>query len=386
MKIIDIFAGCGGFSHGFNSEGFQIAAHIDWDEKCVETLKLNYGDSDLTGYTSKIYKFDMENIKDDFYFGKDSLGRWIEQLGGIDGVIGGPPCQSYSIAGRIRDPYGMQNDYRNYLFESYVNFLTLTNPKYFVFENVPGILSSQPGGEPIVEKIFNSFGLIGYQIANINKKHIFNLHDYGAPQIRKRIVIFGVNKYIFGNRSKSLIEEFYKNLKNQVKPGKTVQDAISDLEIIKPIKCPGKRQSHEYSGSDVLHIPRYHNKRDRNIFKMLANDTLTGVNKYKSTESIKQLYLKQVGRVSNVHKYHVLDWQKPSNLIPAHLHKDGLRHIHPDPNQERSITPREAARLQTFPDNYKFYGSRSDIYKMIGNAVAPLFSKKIANAISNLNL
>ena len=386
MKVIDIFAGCGGLSHGFNLEGFQIAAHIDWDDKCVETLKLNYGNSDKLGYTSKVYKFDMKKIKDLFYFGNESLAKWIEELGGVDGVIGGPPCQAYSIAGRVRDPNGMQNDYRNYLFESYAQFLTLVKPKYFVFENVAGILSSRPDGEPIVEKIFKSFNIIGYEIPNIDKHHIFDLYDYGGPQIRKRVLIFGVNKSVFGKRSKSITEEFYKNLKQQIQPGKTVRDAISDLEIIQPIKSTNIKQSHKYSGTDKLHIPRFHNKRDRNIFKMLAKDTLTGAYKYKSTASIKQLYLKEVGRISNVHKYHVLDWRKPSNLIPAHLHKDGLRHIHPDPKQERSITTREAARLQTFPDTYKFYGSRSDIYKMIGNAVSPLLAQKIAKAISNLNL
>ena len=99
------------------------------------------------------------------------------------------------------------------------------------------------------------------------------------------------------------------------------------------------------------------------------------------TESLKKLYTEVTGRKSNVHKYHVIRWDEPSNLIPAHLYKDGLRHIHPDSAQLRTITVREAARLQTFDDDYVFYGSTGDAYKMIGNAVPPRFSKCLADAV-----
>ena len=90
------------------------------------------------------------------------------------------------------------------------------------------------------------------------------------------------------------------------------------------------------------------------------------------------------GKTSNIHKYYVLRWDEPSNLIPAHLYKDGLRHIHPDPEQARTITVREAARLQTFPDDYIFNCSQTDAFKMIGNAVPPLFAKKVAYAVYHL--
>ena len=117
---------------------------------------------------------------------------------------------------------------------------------------------------------------------------------------------------------------------------------------------------------------------------MLAQDIISGENKYTSIDALKRLYTEATGHVSNVHKYHVIRWDEPSNLIPAHLFKDGLRHIHPDPEQARSITVREAARLQGFPDNYEFMGTQADAYKMIGNAVPPIFSKVLAIAIYHL--
>ena len=122
----------------------------------------------------------------------------------------------------------------------------------------------------------------------------------------------------------------------------------------------------------------------KKIFAMLARDIESGENKYVSIDALKKLYTEVTGHVSSVHKYHVIRWDEPSNLIPAHLYKDGLRHIHPDPEQARSITVREAARLQGFPDSYVFTGTQADAYKMIGNAVPPIFSKILATAIYQL--
>ena len=117
---------------------------------------------------------------------------------------------------------------------------------------------------------------------------------------------------------------------------------------------------------------------------MLAEDIESGACRYCSTESLKALYTQMTGHVSAIHKYHVLRADQPSNLIPAHLFKDGLRHIHPDSAQARSITVREAARLQGFADDFVFYGSAGDQYKMIGNAVPPAFSKILARAVRQL--
>ena len=116
----------------------------------------------------------------------------------------------------------------------------------------------------------------------------------------------------------------------------------------------------------------------------MAEDIESGRKEYVSIDALKKLYTDVTGKTSNVHKYHVLRWDEPSNLIPAHLYKDGLRHIHPDSRQQRTLTVREAARLQTFPDDYIFYGSNMELYKMIGNAVPPTFAKCCALAVSDI--
>ena len=151
------------------------------------------------------------------------------------------------------------------------------------------------------------------------------------------------------------------------------------------MKIQGKRYSHSFGQNGIAnHASRWHSKRDQQIFAMLAADIESGKKEYVSTEALKKLYTNLTGHESNVHKYYVLRWDEPSNLIPAHLYKDGLRHIHPDSKQARSITVREAARLQGFPDDYEFVGTQADAYKMIGNAVPPIFSKKLAEAVYKL--
>ena len=129
------------------------------------------------------------------------------------------------------------------------------------------------------------------------------------------------------------------------------------------------------------HIPRFHSKRDIGVFQLLAEDIASGKMLYASIDSLKDLYTKVTGKKSNIHKYYVLRKYEPSNTIPAHLYKDGMRHIHPDPKQARSITVREAARLQTFDDDFEFLGPMMAQYKMIGNAVPSEFAKIIAKAL-----
>ena len=166
----------------------------------------------------------------------------------------------------------------------------------------------------------------------------------------------------------------------------TVREAIGDLPKLYPLdreeKYDGRKLSHSLPVPFIAnHVARWQSDRDIGIFDLLTKDIETGCNQYVSTEALKRLYTERTGKTSNVHKYHVLRWNEPSNLIPAHLFKDGLRHIHPDSMQLRTITVREAARLQTFDDDYIFHGSNSDAYKMIGNAVPPKFAKVLAQAI-----
>ncbi len=378
MNVLDLFAGCGGLALGFKRQNFKTIGFLEWEKSCIETLKKNF---DNRKEHSLFIHTDIRKFESYFDSKEYSLKKLMRNANGIDGVIGGPPCQAYSLAGRIRDPKGMKDDYRNYLFEAYCEVISYVKPKFFVFENVLGMLSAKPNGIDIAKKVQKSFNDKGYECGQISNKFVYNFSDYGGPQNRKRIIIFGVNKDI-ENASKK-VQKFHDFMNSTTTQPGTVKQTIGDLRPIYPLKKAllKTRTSHKNDSNDWMHHCRFHNSRDIQIFKMLAEDLKSETPKFNNTADIKSLYEKMTGKNSSVHKYYVLREDKPSNLIPAHLHKDGLRHIHPDPKQARSITLREAARLQSFPDNFEFVGSRSDIFKMIGNAVPPNFASHIALGI-----
>lgn len=384
---------------GFEKNGFyDTLACVEWEKSPCENLskrlkeKWNYKNADkiVMRYDIQRTKELINGWKDDLVYGK---GVGLNKLIGekkIDIIIGGPPCQAYSIAGRIRDVNGMQDDYRNFLFESYMKIVTEYNPKFFIFENVPGILSATPGGTPIINKIIENFNKNEYIVLKDLKQAIIDVTDYGVPQKRKRVIILGVSKKYFGeNIAEEIVNLFYsKYLKRYRNEKMTVKEAIGDLPKLFPVyeyRKNGKKFSHTMNETKITnHIPRFHSERDKNIFNILEKDIEEGTNKYDTTDRLKELYFQETGRNSNVHKYYVLRWNTQSNTITAHLYKDGLRHIHPDSMQSRSITVREAARLQSFDDDYEFISSMMDNYKMIGNAVPPKFSYAIANALKDV--
>lgn len=394
LNTIDLFAGCGGLTEGFKkSKKFNLLGAVEWEEKPVATLRKRLTDAwSYVDSIDRVIHFDIqrtqeliEGFEDDVY-GK-SVG--LDALVGsnkVDVIIGGPPCQAYSVAGRIRDGNKMQDDYRNFLFESYLKVVSHYKPRACIFENVPGMLSSAPGGKLIIERITQAFDEAGYYISpNLKDDALFDLSEFGVPQKRKRVIIVAVSKQIYNNPEK-VVQHCYLNL-NKLKANSisTVNDALSDLPKIYPLEAPEQRVSHriEDGGLKVTdHQPRFHNPRDIDIFKLLAEDIESNTNQYTSSDALKALYTEKTGKISSVHKYHVLRRDLPSNTIPAHLYKDGLRHIHPDSEQARSITVREAARLQSFPDDFEFQGANGDKYKMIGNAVPPLFAEKIATALA----
>lgn len=399
INTIDLFAGCGGLMDGFEKSNFyDTLACVEWEKSPCENLKKRLKEKwNYNNANEIVMRFDIQRTQELFSGWKNDIEygnrKGLDNLIGdnkIDVIIGGPPCQAYSIAGRIRDKDGMKNDYRNYLFESYLKVVNRYKPKFFVFENVPGILSASPDGEPIIERIKKRFDECGYTILDNLKKAIIDVSEYGVPQNRKRIIILGVSKKYFGEKKANIIvNEFYNKYLNRYKTKKmTVKEAIGDLPKLLPTdeyRKEGKKYSHLFEEYKIAnHIPRFHSERDKKIFYLLEKDISDGTNFYNSTEKLKELYYQQTGKKSNVHKYYVLRWDEQSNTIPAHLYKDGLRHIHPDPEQARSITVREAARLQSFDDDYEFIGSMMDQYKMIGNAVPPKFSNAIAKAIKDI--
>ncbi len=406
FNFIDLFSGCGGLSEGFlETNQYKGLAHVEWAIPMVNTLR--YRLENKWGYSKEdalkhVIHFDMQK-SDELIYGnwkKDSLKLFAKSndesiaLRGLNGIIkkqnvdvivGGPPCQAYSIAGRAQDKNSMQNDYRNYLFESFVNIVKVYKPKIFVFENVPGILSANPGGISVLQRIYDAFAEIGYEIRKPldQKKSKLSASSFGVPQNRDRIIILGVKSDT--NIQLESIYDQIENLKSNKKI--TVRDAIGHLPklfpLTEPIRLNGKNISHKSKNvhdENIQHVSRYHNMRDIEIFKKWISDDL---NKASSKDKI-SFYNNYLSRSSKHAKYRNLDWELPSPTIVAHLQKDGLMFIHPDELQARSITVKEAALLQSFPNDYNFVGSLGDQYKMIGNAVPPLMAKNIAIAIANV--
>lgn len=275
-----------------------------------------------------------------------------------------------------------------YLFEHYLNVVNRYRPKLFVFENVPGILSAAPDGTPITDLIRKGFEKIGYEIIKDLRVAKVNASDYSVPQNRERMIIVGVDAQRYSN-IQVFLKEFYSNILLEYRGNKvfTVRDAIGDLPECKPFwdeEHHNKKTSHETPESDYTwHKPRYHNMRDMDTFRLLAHDIESGKREYDS-KKISELYEKKVGSKSPIHRYHVLEPDLPSTTIIAHLYKDGNRFIHYDSKQSRTITVREAARLQSFDDDFDFVGSQGNAYQMIGNAVPPKLAKAVGLAVADL--
>lgn len=398
IKTIDLFAGCGGLTEGFAQTGlYETQACVEWESaQCQNLTKRLLEKWKMDDAAQRVIRFDIqrtEELLDGFSDPEYGASKGLKALvsGRLDLVIGGPPCQAYSIAGRIRDEHGMRNDYRNYLFESYLRVVVHFQPKAFVFENVPGLLSAKPDDTPIVDLIQKQFADAGYVILSDLRKAVVDVSEYGVAQKRKRVFILGLSRKEYGDAAEGLLEKFYQQVLPSYKEDrpKTLKEAIGDLPGLYPMgevtTVDGRKTAHTVADCSVKnHISRFQNTRDIQLFSMLAEDIESGEEKYLSTEARKALYTLHTGKTSNIHKYNVLRWDEPSTTIPAHLCKDGLRHIHPDSKQARTITVREAARIQSFPDDYEFIGAMTEQFKMIGNAVPPEFARRLALAVNEL--
>ena len=401
--FIDLFAGCGGLSEGFLATGrYEALAHIEWEKPMVDTLRnrlvQRWGHT-IEEAQQRVIQFDIqkteelvegnwseESIRDFGQFNHPSVIK-----NGLDGlikgrkvdlIIGGPPCQAYSIHGRATDKNSMQEDYRNYLFESFCKIVAIYKPEIFVFENVAGLLSAKPGGIPVRNRIYDAFTKIGYDIISPAEMPnvLFEAGDYNVPQHRPRVIILGVKK---GSDLK--LSDLYDSIKNAAHKGKqpTVKDAIFKLPALLPLTEPIKngriRKSHTDNPdkSITFHDARNHSLRDREIFR----EWVAGNMNHISHKDMIDYYYKKTGHKTLFQKYKSLEWDKPAHTIVAHLSKDGYMFIHPDVKQERSITIREAACLMTFPMDYQFLGSTPYNYRMIGNAVPVNFASGIATGL-----
>jgi DNA (cytosine-5)-methyltransferase 1 len=302
----------------------------------------------------------------------------------VDVMIGGPPCQTYSVIRRFDSKIEGRNwkdDPRNYLFKRYVYFLQKFSPDIFVFENVPGIKSANGG-----EFLHNFVTMVNKAGYNITEK-ILNAKDFMVLQQRKREIIIGWKK------GYKLDYPEFQTVEHNYNVGKLLND-LPGLE-------PGQGdylQEYKSGASDYLektgirkhndiliqHKARYHNERDRRIYRYVINEWNTNHRHIKYGELPAELRpYENTGTFSDKFKVVASDLNY-SQTITAHLSRDGHYYIHPDIEQARSITVREAARLQSFPDNFKFEGPVSAQYRQIGNAVPPIMAKSIALKIKKM--
>ena len=407
INIIDLFSGAGGLTEGFRNQRYKILGHVEKEKAACETLKLReayyslkernklelYNDflnsktsiEDLLKHVpqeklNKILNFEISqgNIHSIFSF-FDDLGE------NVDGIIGGPPCQAYSTIGRARNASKKSSDERIYLYKFYIHFLIKYQPKFFIFENVKGLLSFRDADEefllPRMKKEFEEAGYsLGYEVLNTK--------NYGVPQSRERLIIFGVM-----NEKKELIQEFFKNLKKYEEDEVDVKTAFQGLPSLMAgeVNNSYTNLSNDYVEQNFLqdsktpltqNIARPNNSNDLAIYKIVAEAKKNGRNiKYSDLDSRLKTH-KHTDKFLD--RFKALSWDSPSYTVVAHISKDGHHYIHPDTKQNRSITVREAARLQGFPDNYYFLDSRTSAFTQIGNAVPPIFSKKMADAILTL--
>lgn len=408
-NFIDLFAGAGGLSEGFIQAGFSAIAHVEMNEYAAQTLETrtgyyylkNQGKLDiyrdyirgkisrnefLKHVPDKLLKSVLcETMSNDTLPGLfESIDQILKQRGieKVDVIIGGPPCQAYSLVGRAQSSHmetPMAEDPRNDLYKLYARFLERYQPKMFVFENVMGIKSANGG--TTWQKVQDALRSVGYEI----DFHEQNSKHFGVLQNRKRMIIVGWLK-----DSGLGYPQFEK---------KTVKATVNDILCDLPALLPGE-QSGEYRSdktsvylretgirkeSDVLthHCARPNKARDIEIYRRaveLWNDGHKRLNYNDLPDELKT----HKNRKSFLDRFKVVEGDEPyCHTMLAHISKDGHYFIHPDVKQHRSITVREAARIQSFPDDYYFEGPRTAQFVQIGNAVPMLMAKGIAEGIAH---
>ena len=412
-NYLDLFAGAGGLSEGFIRAGFNPIAHVEMEQAACFTLKTRMAyhwlkrNNDLDQYTNylnggisrkEFYDSVPESIVKSVInreIGKETLSDIFSQIDSvsdsqeIDLIIGGPPCQAYSVVGRARSPNGMKGDKRNDLYIYYTEFLEYYKPKYFVFENVPGLLSAtDEDNESYLKLMQNLFHKYGYE----TELKTINAKDYGIPQSRKRIIIVG---------KKEVPIEIYPE-PDREELDATVADIFSDLPAINADDGDIRTCNLEQYDGTLLyeleirkddlpvtfHQSRFNNKKDLEIYRIAVSRWKEKKPPLKYNELPKRLQMHE-NKHTFLNRFKVVEGDSPySHTVVAHIAMDGHYYIHPDIKQNRSLTPREAARLQTFPDDYYFESHnggprRTPAYRQIGNAVPVLLAQKIANKLKD---
>ncbi len=404
INYIDLFAGAGGLSEGFSSSGYHPIAHVEMNKDaccslmtraCYYYLKehnqLDLYKSYLTGRITReaLYSAVPREVIDsviNLTMSEDTMPELFTRIdsllnrqgiGKVDLLVGGPPCQAYSLVGRAVKSDGMVNDPRNYLYKLYVKVLAKYQPQMFVFENVPGLFNANKGA--YYRDMVKAFEDAGYSLGS----KILNAADFGVLQYRRRVILIG-----WKNGTHHQYPEF-SSITNHY----TVADILNDLPAIQAGQRADNYCAGEYSTylsdsgirkeGDILtwHVSRPNIERDREIYRCAINTWNTQNKRIKYTELPEELCTHK-NRDAFLDRFKVVAAELPaSHTVLAHISKDGHYFIHPDLNQARSISVREAARIQSFPDDFYFEGSRTAAFIQIGNAVPPLMARGIATEL-----
>jgi DNA (cytosine-5)-methyltransferase 1 len=416
LNYIDLFAGAGGLSEGFIKAGYQPIAHVEIDEAASFTLKTRVAYQHLKDNKKEdIYRAYLRNeiTRNELYknippelmesvinlpIGDEHnsnihalIGNQLsnQSIRDIDLIIGGPPCQAYSLVGRARSDNGMKGDPRNHLYVQYAKYLETYNPKMFVFENVLGLKSAQKG--IYLENMKKLFEKKGYNI------QVFTVEadNFNVLQKRKRIIIIG------WKRDFNLVIPDLEAIR--LNEGYNVSAIFSDLPELQSGFGEDRFQFYSEASNKYLkaagirngikelthHVARPHTLQDREIYKIAVEQWNRNKERLDYNSLPKKLKTHN-NRTSFIDRFKVVAGDnKYSHTVVAHIAKDGHYYIHPDIDQNRSITVREAARLQSFPDDYFFEGvkehkNRTAAFKQIGNAVPPLMAHIIAQKIKEL--
>jgi len=515
IKVIDIFSGPGGLGEGFSAyqdasgnHPFKIAISIEKEESAHKTLKLRSFFRQFNNDAPKEYydflkgklgakpedelyknpKFakqlkDAENEALCLELGKDNrtINKSIEAALGNDEcvLIGGPPCQAYSLAGRSRNKgienYKAENDHRNFLYKEYLKIIAQFQPAVFVMENVKGMLSAKVNGHSIYEIIFNDlhnpcratnvkpkrgFAKHQYKIVSLvtereesrkldPKEFIIKSERYGIPQRRHRVILLGIREDLSKNWKGELLnkhgsdvelssvisdlpklrsglskiensdnnwietitEDSKSTIQSLLKCG--LPDVAKEVRMsIKKMKVPEAKQGMNLGltrnselknkifkdwyydirlGKYICnHITRGHISQDLQRYLFCSSwGAIATRNKWSNFSPKSKDYPNSLipahknfksGKFAD--RFRVQPWNIPATTITSHISKDGHYYIHPDPHQCRSLTVREAARIQTFPDNYFFCGNRTQQYVQVGNAVPPILAHQIAMTLA----
>lgn len=353
LNVIDLFCGCGGFSKGFEEAGFAVRFGIDMWKDATITYKRNFP-------AAEVMNEDITRI-----VGEDILKMTGLSSEEIDVIIGGPPCQGFSVSGKR-----MIDDERNKLYKSYVQIVSEIKPKVFVMENVPGLVRLFDG--KVAEQVIEDFTTIGYSV----QMKILSADNYGVPQQRKRVFFVGLRDDLVACGEKYFYPVPFMGNGTET-PAWTCKDAISDLDFVPDDKVVGEDISYEIPAQND------YQREMRKNSKSVLNHSIT-IHNAKTKEIVAMVpdggnYKDLPIELQSTRKVHIA-WTRMDSKKPCFTIDTGHNH-HFHYKENRVPTVRESARIQSFPDDFEFIGIKTSQLKQVGNAVPPLLAKAIGESI-----